>query len=68
MYVSLLKYEVYHLLKILALILFSFAPQVYNIEYIAFLQIPGKGGVNVSWKITVWKTFIFINLALRLSL
>lgn len=68
MCVSLLNYKRYHLLTILALIYFSLAPQVYDIEYTTFLQIPGKGGVNVSWKITVWKTFIFMNLALRLSL
>lgn len=60
MCILLLKYKLYDLLMILALIHSSFAPRVYNIEYIIFLQMPGKGGVNVSWKITLCGRHLFL--------
>lgn len=44
---------------IIALIHSSFAPSVYNTEYITFLQIPGKGEVNASWKITLCERHLF---------
>lgn len=53
------KCKFYHLLMIIALIHPSFAPWVYNIEYITFLQMPGKEGVNSSWKITLCERRLF---------
>lgn len=60
MCVLLLKYKLYHLLMILALIHSPFAPRVYNIEYITSLQMPGKGRVNASWKITLCRRHSFL--------
>lgn len=44
---------------IIELIHSSFAPSVYNIEYITFLQMPGKRVVNASWKITLCERHLF---------